>query len=129
MGIGVQENEIQSLIKSLKLSKKVFYLGQKSNPYAYLKKSDCFVLASDHEGQPMTLLEALILEKPIIATDIVGNRSVLEGRPGHLVKNSEMGIQEAMQNFLDGKYKNDKIFNAYEYNDKALNMFYTKVAQ
>ena len=129
LGIGVQENEIQSLIKSLKLSKKVFYLGQKSNPYAYLKKSDCFVLASDHEGQPMTLLEALILEKPIIATDIVGNRSVLEGRPGHLVKNSEMGIQEAMQDFLDGKYKNDKIFNAYEYNDKALNMFYTKVAQ
>ncbi|MCF6243623.1 MAG: CDP-glycerol glycerophosphotransferase family protein [Sulfurovum sp.] len=127
LGHGVLESEIKSLIKKLKLEKNVFYLGQVSNPYKYLKASDCFVLPSDHEGQPMTLLEALILEKPVIATDIVGNRSVLEGRPGHLVENSEEGIIDGMIHFLKGDYKDDKVFDYKKYNQDALDMFYQKV--
>jgi len=127
LGIGVQKNEINSYIKKMKLNKKVFYLGHKSNPYSYLKKSDCFILASDHEGQPMTLLEALILNKPIIATDIVGNRSVLEGKSGHLVENSVNGLVLAMEDFLNGNYKYDDIFDAVNYNRNALEMFYEKI--
>jgi CDP-glycerol glycerophosphotransferase len=128
LGIGVQENEIKTLIQDLKLKNKVFYLGQKFNPYSYLKKADCFILSSDHEGQPMTLLEAMILKKPIIATDIVGNRSVLEGRPGHLVENSEEGLVQGMQSFLQEQYKDDKIFDYKKYNKHALGMFYSKIA-
>jgi len=129
LGSGVLEKEIQQLIKKLKLTKNVFYLGQVSNPYAYLKASDCFILPSDHEGQPMTLLEALILEKPIIATDIVGNRSVLENRPGLLVENSEEGVYNGMIDFLEGNYKEDKTFDEKEYNESALSMFYGKVLE
>ena len=127
LGSGVLEKEIQSLIKKLNLSNNVFYLGQVSNPYSYLSASDCFILPSDHEGQPMTLLEALILEKPIIATDIVGNRSVLENRPGLLVENSEEGVYQGIIDFLEGNYKEENVFDDQEYNDNALGMFYDKV--
>ena len=75
----------------------------------------------------MTLFEAMILKKPIIATDIVGNRSVLEGRSGHLVENSEDGLVQGMLSFLEGNYKNDKVFDSEKYNKNALNMFYKKV--
>lgn len=74
----------------------------------------------------MVLLEALILGKPIVATDIVGNRSVLEGRPGLLVPNSEDGLVDGMKKFLDGKVTS-KEFDYQEYQKNALEMFYTKV--
>ena len=127
LGSGALEGHLKSLIKDLKLEKKVFLLGQRLNPYPYLNKSDCFVLSSNHEGQPMTLFEALILKKPIIATDIVGNRSVLEGRPGLLVENSEEGLVNGMLDFLEGRYIETETFDYEEYNQNALNMFYGKV--
>ncbi len=127
LGDGVLRDEINTIIKTENLHDKVFFLGQRLNPYSYLQKAHCFILSSDHEGQPMTLFEAMILEKPIIAPDIVGNRSVLEERPGHLVENSENGLYQGMIDFLDGKYKNNETFDCTEYNQNALNMFYTKV--
>ncbi len=72
----------------------------------------------------MTLFEAMIFEKPIIATDIVGNRSVLEGRSGHLVENSEAGLAQIMLDYLEGKYDHDSKFDYHEYEQNALNMFY-----
>ena len=129
LGGGPLEHHLKELINKLDLQQKVFLLGQRSNPYPYLKQSDCFILSSNHEGQPMTLFEALILEKPIIATDIVGNRSVLKGRPGVLVDNSEEGLTQGMLDLLEGKHNTEKSFNYEEYNKNALNMFYNKVLQ
>lgn len=117
---------LMKLIHDLKLQKNVHLLGIRHNPFPLLKKADCFVLSSDHEGQPMVLLEALILGKPIVATDIVGNRSVLEGRPGLLVPNSEEGLLVGMQKFLDGEVTS-KEFDYQEYQKNALRMFYSGV--
>src|SRR5690606_39974709 len=62
-----------------------FLLGQVENPFALMKKCDCFVLSSHYEGQPMVLLEAMTLGMNIIATDIVANRTVLEnGKYGQI---------------------------------------------
>ncbi len=127
LGHGVLKDEINHLIKDLKLQNKVFFVGQKSNPYPYLKASSCFVLSSDHEGQPMTLFEAMILKKPLIATDIVGNRGVLEGRPGHLIENSIDGLIYGMKIFLEGEYDHDGEFDYKQYNQNALNMVYEKL--
>ena len=127
LGDGVLKDEINTLIDELTLTNKIFFLGQRSNPYAYLNKADCFILSSDHEGQPMTLFEALIVQKPIIATDIVGNRSVLLGRAGNLVENSIDGLAVGMLEFLEDKYLSDKKFDYEIYNQEALNMFYSKI--
>lgn len=129
LGSGPLEHELLTLIKELKLEKKVFFLGQRLNPYPYLKQSDCFILSSNHEGQPMTLFEAMILNKPIIATGIVGNKSVLEGRQGHLVENSKNGLVNGMKDFLEGRYVEDKTFDYEQYNQDALDMFYEKVIE
>jgi CDP-glycerol glycerophosphotransferase len=126
LGDGLLKGEIDELIFSLKLQKKIFFLGHRDNPYAYIKASDCFILSSDHEGQPMTLFEAMILEKPIIATDIVGNRSVLDGRLGLMVDNSEDGLENGMLDFLEGRYIEKNIFDYNRYNRDALKMFYRK---
>ncbi len=127
LGSGPLEHDLKTLIRELKLDDKALLLGQRLNPYPYLKKSNCFILSSNHEGQPMTLFESLILKKPIIATSIVGNRSVLDGRGGLLVENSEEGLSQGMFDFLEDRYVEEEIFDYNEYNQMALDMFYEKV--
>jgi len=127
LGQGPLEGELKSLVKKISMQKNIFILGQRFNPMPYLKSSDCFVLSSNHEGQGLVLLEAMILGKPVISTDIVGPRSVIEGRPGLLVENSEDGLYNGMLDFLEGRYKEDKKFDYNEYNQNALEMFYNKV--
>ncbi|EPP1572619.1 CDP-glycerol glycerophosphotransferase family protein [Campylobacter lari] len=115
LGDGVLKEDLNDLICELKLQKSVFLLGRISNPFPYLKKADCFVMSSNHEGQPMTLLEALVLDKAIVATDIPGNVSVLEHRGGLIVENSQEGLIQGMRDYIGNKIIT-KCFNAEKYN-------------
>lgn len=126
IGDGPLNHRLESIVKELKLSNSVHLLGRKSNPYSYLKQSDCFVLSSNYEGQPIVLFEALILDKPVIATDIVANRDILKDGYGELCENSIDGLTQAMNDFIDGKL-HSKDFDIDAYNDQALKMFYDKV--
>lgn len=126
LGDGPLKNDLSKLILDNNLSENVFLLGIRFNPFPFLKRADCFVLSSDHEGQPMTLFEAMILKKPIIATDIVGSRSAIEGRSGLLVENSEAGLFIGMRDFVEDKIIFD-VFDHEKYQKDALEMFYNKV--
>lgn len=103
LGEGPLRLTLEQQIRDLRLEGRVLLPGYVANPYPLLKRADCFVLSSNHEGQPMVLLEALILGKTIIATDIEGNRGVLEGRGGMLVENSVEGLTAAMQAVVAGQ--------------------------
>lgn len=50
------------------LTKRVQYMGAKSNPYPYMANSDLFVLTSNYEGFPMVIQEAFILGLPVLTT-------------------------------------------------------------
>ena len=123
LGDGPLRGQLDALLLELNLVDSVHMLGYRANPYYYLKRADCFILSSNHEGQPMTLLESLVLGKPIIATDIVGNRSVLQGRGGLLVENSENGLIQGMAQFLTQGIE-PAPFDVHNYNQVALNSFY-----
>jgi len=122
LGDGPLRHELEMLIESLNLKKFVFLAGQRSNPFPALKACDCFVLPSNHEGQPMVLLEAMTLNKPIVATNIDGNRGVLADRGGCLVDNSAEGLAEGMICFLKGEVA-PCLFDAEQYQTQALRQF------
>ncbi|WP_083606698.1 glycosyltransferase [Staphylococcus condimenti] len=128
LGSGVLYSELQELIVDLGLQNSVYLLGQVNNPYQYLERCDCFVLSSNHEGQPMVLLEALSIGKPIIATDITGNRSVLDGTNGLLVENSTSGLVEGLEKYAQNLVKDNHEFNINDYNKAAIQMFYSKIS-
>ncbi|MBZ7970767.1 CDP-glycerol glycerophosphotransferase family protein [Campylobacter molothri] len=102
--------------------KNVYLLGNKNNPYPYLQRSDCFILSSLHEGQPMVLLEALVLKKPIIATNITGNKSVLNSRGGLLADTSVDGLSKAIRQYLKDPIKHYNFDYVY-YNKTILEKF------
>jgi len=127
LGEGVLKEEIERLISTLDLEDKVFLWGHKLNAMPYLKKAVCFVLSSDHEGQGLVLLEAMILEQNIISTNVVGSKSVVENGYGRLVKNSENGLYYGMVEFLEEKNSLIEKFDYQAYNSDALKMFYNAV--
>lgn len=122
MGDGMLRNDLELLVDELGLRHHVFLAGLRGNPFPVVKAASCFVLSSNHEGQPMVLLEAMALGKPIIATDIDGNRGVLEGRYGKLVENSEEGLADAMIYFIENGADVGE-FDVEKYNESSLRSF------
>lgn len=122
VGDGPHRNRIEHAIRKAKLGSKVMLAGQRSNPFPALLRADCFVLSSNHEGQPMVLLESLTLGKRIIATNIDGNRGVLADRHGLLVENSVKGLASGMARHLRGQVV-ETVFDADAYRDHALQSF------
>lgn len=62
------------------------YLGERHDVKELLQSADIFVLPSYREGLPRTVLEAMSLAKPVVATDVAGCKdSVIENKTGYLV--------------------------------------------
>ena len=69
--------------------KRVKFLGQKANPYPYMKEADAVVITSDYEGFPVTYLEAIILQKPLFTTIDVSDDEINIGKDLSLIHISE----------------------------------------
>lgn len=77
IGYGGDEELIRREIDENGVGEYVRILGKKDNPYPYMKACDFYVQPSRYEGQPMTVLEAVALGKPVMMTDFPTARSVL----------------------------------------------------
>ncbi len=113
------------LIEELGLSGVVHLAGYRFNPFPYLKRADCFVFSSNHEGQGLVLLEAMMLARPIVCADIEVCRGVVEERSGLLVENSVDGLYQGMLEYLDGSVVIREV-DFVKYQQTALEMFYRK---
>ena len=141
IGDGILKETLNDLVGTLGLEESVIFTGQMKNPFFLINKADCFVLSSNHEGQPMVLLETLVLNKTIIATDIAGSRSILEDGYGTLAPNDVDGLFSEMEKFVldnsedrgralnkDLNYnRRFKRFDYENYNHQAMKMFYREV--
>ncbi len=78
IGFGGDEELIRKRISENGMDEYVRILGKKENPYPYMKACDFYVQPSRYEGQPMTVLEAVALGKPVIMTDFPTARSVVK---------------------------------------------------
>jgi N-acetylgalactosamine-N,N'-diacetylbacillosaminyl-diphospho-undecaprenol 4-alpha-N-acetylgalactosaminyltransferase len=69
LGEGAERENLQVLIAKLGLQGRVHLPGFCANPYAVLKHAALFVLPSNAEGFPNSLLEAMTLRVPVVSTN------------------------------------------------------------
>jgi glycosyltransferase involved in cell wall biosynthesis len=89
-GAGPLESTLRAQLDRWALSDRVQLLGPLEDVPRFLAALDLFVLPSLTEGTSIALLEAMAARLPVIATDVGGNRPVLDdGRAGVLVPSND----------------------------------------
>jgi glycosyltransferase involved in cell wall biosynthesis len=115
----------QSVIDGWVNADVVKYLGHTDDVRPFIRDSAVVVLPSYREGTPRSLLEAMAMERPVIATDVPGCREVVEdGRNGLLVPvRDAQALASAMKQMIEkgegersrmGAYGRRKVVNEYD---------------
>ena len=82
------------------------FLGNILNAGAYCSCTDLFMLASNYEGLPMVIIEAMSLGKPIVASDVGGiSEIVRNGINGYVVDNSAEAFATRIRAILEDSEK------------------------
>src|SRR5690606_2684904 len=79
----------------------LFFLGEKLNPYPYMKDCDIYVQPSLHEGYCITVAEAQVFNKPIVVTDFASAKDLIENNvTGLITEISSDGLYTAIKSLL-----------------------------
>lgn len=68
-GVGELEEEVKKKVKDLHLEQNVLFLGWQNNVYKWIKNAELLVCTSDYEAFPMNLIEAMLCETKIVASN------------------------------------------------------------
>ncbi|MCL1818294.1 MAG: glycosyltransferase, partial [Spirochaetaceae bacterium] len=114
IGDGPEMEKIQNRAEELGLAGRIEFSGQRRDIPERLKEADVFVLASQWEGFPRSILEAMRAGLPVIAADVGGCReSVMEGGTGHLVPKEDAGaLREKLEELIYGEEKRQSMGKA-----------------
>ncbi len=97
------DGEIKTTLQKKYPQKNIIWHGYTDNPRQAILNSPIFILPSYKEGLSLALLEACMLERAIITTDIDGNLEVIENyQNGLLVPSKNVDkLRIAIQTLLD----------------------------
>ena len=108
-GEGKERENLEKQIRELNLENDVLLLGQKENPYKYIKNSELYILPSKSEGFSLTLVEAIYLQKMIISTHNNGSEELVkENKYGVLIENNADKMAEKINYYLKNRDERKK---------------------
>lgn len=129
IGGGQDFSSLKEMIQTHGLENDITLLGEKKNPFPYLRKMDAFFLPSRYEGEPMSVNESLILKVPVIVTDYASARvQVKDGKNGIVIENSEQGIYQILKDIntsceIITKLNNYCLSNDYKSNNQISDLY------
>ncbi len=90
IGDGSLRPALEEFVELHGLTNRVTFLGNQLDVHSYLEKSHLFVLLSDWEGLPISIIEAMRVGLPIIATNVGGVKELVsDGGNGFLVERED----------------------------------------
>lgn len=102
VGDGPQLQGLKDFATQAEINGYVVFLGRQNNPHAYTAKSDVFVCSSTSEGYSTACTEAIMLNVPVISTNVSGADEIIEEAGCGLVFDStENAIYYNMKKVLD----------------------------
>jgi glycosyltransferase involved in cell wall biosynthesis len=101
VGEGQERPALELMAEQLGIGERVFFAGQRANMRDYYEAIDLYVLPSLSEGLPFVVLEAMALEKPVLATRVGAIAEVIEeGSNGWMIPPGESDTMAAALNSL-----------------------------
>lgn len=76
-GAGEDSEALTEQAKRCGLNEEIVFMGFQDNPYGYLSSCDIYVQPSRFEGYAVTLMEANVLKKVIVSTDVSGAKEAV----------------------------------------------------
>ena len=132
IGDGAEKKLLNKLIKKYNLTGVFILHGSKNNPYPYIYNSDLFVQTSKSEGLGLTVIEAKILEKPVVATEFAENNGIVQHEKSGLISSSSpSSVADNIEKLMTNqKFRNQLAKQQYSIEDeeiKTLNLIETLI--
>ncbi|MBY5930373.1 glycosyltransferase [Halomonas sp. DP8Y7-3] len=81
IGDGSAAHEVTTMIRERGLEERVWLIGARDNPFAYMARAKALLLSSDYEGFSLVLVEALACKTPVVSVDCPsGPAEILTGK-------------------------------------------------
>jgi glycosyltransferase involved in cell wall biosynthesis len=105
VGDGPERQRLENFARDVGCLEHVRFLGHREDGSRWLKLFDVFCLASSFEGMSNSLMEAMSIGKPVIASDIPANRElVVQCQTGFLPKSGDtVGFMQFLRQLIDEK--------------------------
>lgn len=104
---GGELSKLKEQIHNLNMEDRIHLLGERKDVHSLLEAADIFLLVTDWEGFPLSILEAMAANLPVIASDVGGiTESIVHGRTGLLIKAaSDYHLAEALKSLIPSPEK------------------------
>ncbi len=116
IGYGKLWSEINQYIIEMQVQN-VYLIGLKKNVYKYLYSADIYLSTSLYEGMPLSILEAMSVGLPIVASNVVGNLDAIEhGKTGYLyeLNNLDMAAKYLKKIAYDEQHRINLGYNSFK---------------
>jgi len=102
-GEGDKKSELLKLVSDLNLIDTISFLGNRSDIPQLMSESDLFIMSSDWEGLPISLIEAQLIGLPSIVTDVGGCSEVITQTSGGILinKGDKVKLSEQIESLFD----------------------------
>ena len=101
IGIGALKETLDKMIKRFDVQNEFVFLGEKSNPYPYIRQADIYVQTSYYEGKSIAIDEAKILFKPILVTNFPSvDDQIVRDKTGLIVEINPSAIAEGLEKMI-----------------------------
>ena len=109
-GDGPNRDNLEAQVAAAGLEASVHFLGAVNDVRALLVEANCLVLASEREGLPRSVMEAMAMGTPVIGSDIRGVRDLLEDGAGVLVDADDpVAVRAALDRVADDQSFRDRL--------------------
>ena len=104
------------MTKKLDLEDKIIFTGRRNDVPKLVKISNIAISTSRQEGLPVNIMEAMLSNLPIVATNCRGNRDLIKnGENGYLVNINDV---DNFATFVEKIYNNNS--DLYKVNNKKI---------
>ena len=129
IGKGELKEKIEEKISRYGLQEKFILLGEKSNPYPYIKNCDIYVQPSNYEGKSIAIDEAKAFAKPIVATKFTTVFDQLsDGETALLAEINAQSVAEKITQLINDEKLceklSDTLARTHKGNEEELEKFY-----